>query len=237
MKKLFLILLIFVSPLMGQELPLFKVRQAEIKSLKPKQASKMRIALALFAEVMNNKEFQKDLLALERINEPNAVIPAAEKNKKYKVAKADRNYQLTTRQIIDRIYSGKEFFDSEEADNEADIFWHIRKESYCTGIWLVNRKCGIRGSTPHVFSNPVKTSDNAIFTNSWFIDEIVSGKQDMQDLTEHIGHEWTHKFSFLDTGDEVEKGKFELFPYIFGNLVFKYADQICRNSPAKCKES
>lgn len=234
MKKFLIVVFLIgcAANIYAQDLPTFKVKAQEIKGSNSKQETAMRKALQIFEEIMNDTQFKTDILALERVTDPNAEVADDDYDKKYKVAADDENSKFTTEQIIRRLYSGKEFFDSENKDNEADIFWHTQKRNRCIAFFF---SCNIRGSTLEAASEPPEESDRIIYLNSWFIKEIVNEEQKFYNLVEHISHEWTHKFGFLDTGSEINKGKFILFPYVWGRVVEKHAKKICSSTPSKCK--
>jgi hypothetical protein len=62
----------------------------------------------------------------------------------------------------------------------------------------------VRGSTPNKpgRNGRIREGDYYINTRSWFIDQVVAGDQDIFNLVEHLAHEWSHKFGFIDTGLE-----------------------------------
>lgn len=104
------VLLILLMPvwLIASELPPFKVNVREIKEASALHEADMRKACKLFEKIMNDSEFQKKLLATTF----------------YFHGKKDPNYKLTTAQIADKIYSGKESYEA-DTDHEADIFWEL----------------------------------------------------------------------------------------------------------------
>jgi hypothetical protein len=223
---LFALILLLTNSLFSQELPPFKVVDRGISNATAAQQSDMRQAILIFEQVMNNRKFQKELFNLKRIYDPTEVISNNQKDTKYKIAEDDCNYRFTTEQIVRSLYTGKEFFDRADNDNTADIYWNIMKKK-CRGDDCV------RGKTPHKPLYDSERDNQRINTFSWFINDIVDADQHFSELVGHLAHEWSHKFNFLDTGDEFDEDdkKFDMFSYVFGRIVEKYAEEICGAKP------
>lgn len=182
---------------------------------------------------MNDPQFRRDLWALERVKY-NETIKPAERFKKYKVEPDDVNVDLTTEQIVTNLLNGTEYFDPRDAnrqiiiDNEADITWKILERAYRYRRASGSLSIGIRGSTrnfPAGRNGTILDSDYPIYTHSWFTNSVASGEQDVFNLVEHLSHEWSHKFGFIDTKPGKPKNR-QLFSYVFGRMVEAAAKRV-----------
>lgn len=182
LKYSLLILLLLPVCTFGQELPKFKVNARQILSATAGQKEDMIEALATFEKVMNDKDFQKELL---------------EKKFYFHLTK-DPNHKLTTKEIVTKLYDGKESYQS-DIDHEADIYWQVYDELKCTtvGSGFPRR--------PMIYTRPC----------------LINGG-DIAAMAGHIAHEWTHKFGFID-GNYNGRRRKEMVSYAFGYLVTKHS--------------
>ncbi|MDH3530444.1 MAG: hypothetical protein OEQ28_12845 [Acidobacteriota bacterium] len=116
MKKLSILMLTVALPVLaaGQQFPEFRVNVIEIKGRSYSQTEKMKRAVTIFENVLNDAAFQKELTT--------------------KTFKSDRDDDLvpdpTASRVIEKIYAGRELYNP-EPNNAADIYWYAEK----TGLW------------------------------------------------------------------------------------------------------
>ncbi len=189
LRILVLVLITLPTFAFGQQLPIFQVYTSKVEGLKPEWETKMKLTLSIFEKVMNDKDFQKELGEL----------------KFHSDVDTDPNKNLTTKQIIEKIYAAEEFYNS-ESDNKADIYWIIEKKGK---PWF----------SKHPAIGYGNETEREIYTYSWFLK---SG--DLTEIVGHISHEWTHKIGFVHQFNPHDRRP-ETVPYAFGSLVEKHAQK------------
>lgn len=126
----------------GQRLPKFQVNAKQISGKTAAQEEKMKRALTAFEQIMNDENFQKELLARtfhsDRDDDPNRT--------------------LTTPQVVEKIYAAKEHY-TVDADNKADIYWIIKKRGALAKLF---KGCSVLG-----FGDE---EDKEVYTYSCFLD-------------------------------------------------------------------
>ena len=184
----------FSSFAQGTTLPVFKVTGNRIEGLNATREDKMEQALRIFEKIMNDPAFQKELLSskfkFDVIGDPNA--------------------RFTTKQVVDKIYAGREWY-KDTANNTADINWEVKpkKRPYFT--------------EPEIGIEPQQ--DSTIYTYTWFFDK----SDNLPDLVGQVAHEWLLKLGFEHAFKRhrlIER----TVPFIFGNLVTKYATHYLPNT-------
>lgn len=96
----------------GQSLPRFRVHADSLRAINENDLQKMKAAMSLFEEVMNDTSFRNALLA---------------KTFYFDVA-GDQNKLLSTKEIVDKIFAAREFY-RDSADGVANLFWIIEKKN------------------------------------------------------------------------------------------------------------
>lgn len=169
--------------------PLFRVTGEKIDGQNSIQEEKMKKALQIFEKVMNDTSFQEELKTLVF----------------YFDVEDDPNRNLSTLEIIKKIYDAKEHY-TPEADNNAQIYWKIEKRGFWSGLF---RGCSVIGYG--------EAGEKEITTYTCFYK-----KADLNELTGHIAHEWSHKLGF-DHKKNNHSRRNETVPYAFGYLIRKHA--------------
>ncbi len=95
----------------GQSLPILRVKGDSLKGINNADLAKMKAALRLFEEVMNDTSFQNALLSKSF----------------YFDVPGDQNKLLNTKEIVDKIYGAKEFY-RDTADRVANLVWVIEQK-------------------------------------------------------------------------------------------------------------
>lgn len=182
---LIILVAISITPA-AQTLPTFSVRESQLTTIDTDDREKMLKAMRIFEKVMNDPDFQKELLVQKFLFD----LPA------------DPMRHLTTKQIVDTLYSGKEWYDP-VVDHTADIYWI----------------CNKRKHKPH-FSKAIGyglPTDSTIHTYIFFV-----RNASLSDIANNLAHEWSHKLGFDHKfNDHSERD--QTVPYLFGDLVEKYA--------------
>ena len=195
MRLIKIIIIVTILPFYakGQPLPMFKAHGDSIVGLTAEREQQMKAALHIFELVMNDTAFQRALLNTKFVFDvPN-----------------DPNINLSTLQIVSKIYAGKEFYKPME-DNVANVHWIIVKKR--RPIFTRHPALG-EGAEDGV----------EIFTYTWFFD---SG--DIAEITGHIAHEWSHKIGF-EHAFHPHPGRDDTVPYAFGYLVRDFAKKYISN--------
>lgn len=202
MKLKFLFVIIFSVSIagIGQELSPFKVNRIKVIGKNKAQTEKMKKALTIFEKVMNDDNFKQEL-----------------KTKKFEsdcddkefLCKDDRFKDLTTKQILEKIWAGSETNYQPEENNTADIYWFAENRGVLG--WFGNSGCKIYG-----YGYP---NSKNIHTYTCYLDD---KNTDFTEIVGHIAHEWTHKLGFAHHPDDNPKRK-STVPYTFGNLVAEHA--------------
>jgi len=112
---------------------------------------------------------------------------------------------LSPKQICDTLFSGKEWYDT-DTDHTADIFWECTK-----------RRIRPPFTSTIGYGNP---NDSTINTYIFFV-----RNRKMQDIVGNLAHEWSHKIGFDHRPDNHPERE-RTVPYLFGNLVEKFAKKI-----------
>lgn len=180
--------LIFSIPFLalGQS---FNVSADSINGLNEKRKTTMLMAIEVFKQVMNAPDFKKKLL----------------KKKFYYDRKEDPNKDLTTAEIVNKIFRGEEKF-KKDADFRANIYWIVKECERPKNQKRPALGAGLR-ENPFFF-----------YTNSWFIDD----PKKFNNLVGHLAHEWSHKLGFMHE-EKHHKKRPGTVPYSFGYLVATYA--------------
>jgi hypothetical protein len=172
--------------LRAQNLPHFTVRAVQFSTISDQDRQRMLKAIQVFENVMNDKEFQKALLDTTFLFD----LPD------------DPMRTLTTKQIVDTLYSGKEWYHN-SVDNTADIIWYCTKRK---------RKPPFTTAIGYGLEN-----DSIIHTYIFFLrGTLLSG------IVANLAHEWSHKVGFDHQDKDYDK-RDESVPYLFGNLVERFA--------------
>jgi len=170
----------------AQTLPKFSVREAQLTTIDTDDREKMLKAMKIFEQVINDPDFQKELLTQKFLFDlPN-----------------DPMRHLTTKQIVDTLYSGKEWYDP-VVDNTADIYWICNKRKHKPPF-----------STAIGYGLP---TDSTIHTYIYFV-----RNASLSEIANNLAHEWSHKVGF-DHEFKDHKDRDQTVPYLFGDLVEKYA--------------
>ena len=136
-----MILIGFAKIDFAQDFPLFKVEGTQITGLTPEREAKMVRAMAIFEKVMNDKDFQVELMKFPfEFDVPN-----------------DPNRNLTSAEVTEKLYQGQEHYKSGK-DNTANLHWVIKRKA--RPIFSRHPAIG--------FGNP---GEKEIFTYTWFFDQ------------------------------------------------------------------
>lgn len=169
----------------AQQLPAFYVN-GRLTTIQESDSLKMTRALQVFEIIMNDTAFQRKLLDTTFV---------------FDVA-GDPMRNLTPRQIVDTLFSGREWYHT-TVDHTADITW----------------ECNERESKP-LFSSTIGyglESDSLIRTYIFYVRE-----NSVSAIAGNVAHEWSHKVGF-DHRKRNHSGRDKTVPYIVGNLVKSFA--------------
>ena len=168
-------------------LPVFKVNGINIDDSNQARENKMEQVLQIFEKVMNDADFKKELLSLTFM---------------YDVV-GDVNARLTTRQVVEKIYAGREWY-LDTVNNTADIYWKVKKKAK---PYFDNPKAG--------FEN---TRDSTIYTYTWFFDR----HGNLPEVVGSLAHEWSLQLGF-EHAFKNHRFREKTVPFAFEALVTKYA--------------
>lgn len=175
---------------LGQDqLPVFKVAGLNIDDNNQARVNKMDQALQIFEKVMNDADFKKELLSLTF---------------SYDV-EGDRNARLTNKQVVEKIYAGKEWY-KDTANNTADIYWKIEKKGKPV---FDDLHTGLRSVT-----------DSTIHTYSWFFDK----NKNLPEVVGNLAREWSLQLGF-EYAFKPHRNREKTIPFAFEALVSKYAEK------------
>ena len=170
----------------AQTLSKFHVKAVELITISQEDSLKMIAAINVFEKVMNDCTFQRALL------DTSFLFDLPEDPMRY----------LSTMQIVDSLYSGREWYHT-TADNTANIFWECNrrkhKPPFTTAIGY-----GLE-------------EDSVIRTYIYFV-----RNYDLPSIANNLAHEWSHKVGF-DHQKKDHGGRDQTVPYLFGNLVERFA--------------
>lgn len=174
----------------GQNFPEFKVKALKVDGKESKRTNKMKRALKIFEKVMNDAEFQNEL---QKLN--------------FQSDREDDPFKnLTTQQVLKKIYAAKEHYSSDD-NNTADIYWITKRRSFFSRF----TECSVLG-----YGNEDKSE---IYSYTCFTDN-----NEIEELVGHIAHEWTHKLGFVHAFEDNSKRDYTV-SYSFGNLVTKHSEK------------
>ncbi|MBX0290135.1 hypothetical protein K3G63_06775 [Hymenobacter sp. HSC-4F20] len=132
---------------------------------------RMELIVKAFESVMNDKDFQKELLQQKFVYDVDD----------------DPNKKLTTAEVAEKIYAAVESYTKEgyepKVDNTANIYWDIKRRPH--------RPDGDHATLGYGFSGGY-----TIYTYSWYF----RGK-DIDERVGHLAHEWSHKLGFRHRSD------------------------------------
>lgn len=203
MKLTTLLLCIFVLPVfaVGQGLPRFEVKAKRVEGKTAAQVEKMKRALIIFEQVMNDECFQNELLGSrfysDRDNDP------------YK--------SWSTQQVVKKIYEAAEEHDNSAPNYIADINWIVKGRGFFART-IYDRDCSTIGKFDY-------EKENAIVTYTCFFDD---EDKEFSLIVGHVAHEWTHALGFVHEFDYHPR-RDETVPYTFGYIVSKYAEKYIQN--------
>ena len=198
MNSILLLALLCVLPFLavGQGLPRFDVNVKRIQGKTAAQKEKMKRALNIFEQVMNDESFREELLG-----------------SRFHSDKDDDPFKnWSTQQIVTAIYKAAEEYENSKPNYTADINWIVKGRGFFTRT-ISDRDCSTIGFFDY--------EENAIITYTCFFDD---EEKELSLIVGHVAHEWTHALGFVHKYDDHPR-RDETVPYTFGNLVSKYADK------------
>lgn len=169
---------------------MFKVKLVYGSGFDSDQYKKLEKALAKFENVMNSDQLKNKILSF-----------TCSLGNRF-----EDNLGLNNQQVFEKLYAGKEFYDS-EIDYTADLYLYRVKKN--KPLIRKNRAIG--------FGNP---GENEIYTYSWWLDDATDSE-----YAGHIAHEWAHKIGFDHSFNNTNTRDFSV-PYAFGNIVEELAKLI-----------
>jgi hypothetical protein len=185
---LFILTSVTFSTSYSQNLPVFYVKAERLTTPDDGDKQKMLESLAIFQQVMNDKDFQRSLLDTTFLFD----LPY------------DSMRTLTTKQIVDTLFSGKEWF-RPYVDHTANINWECNQRKHKPPL-----------TTTIGYGNE---SDSIFHTYIFYI-----RNNEISDIVNNLAHEWSHKIGF-DHQKRNHPGRENTVPYLFGNLVERFVER------------
>jgi hypothetical protein len=180
----------------GQQLPKFQVAATDLTAKTATQEEKMRRALAVFEQVMNDECFQKELVTL-----------------KFHSDSSDDPYRnLSTRQAVEKIYEAKEHY-TLSADNRADIYWAVEKRNRLARLF---KGCSVGYGYP---------KDKEFYTYSCFLDDEGTDLSDIAGHIAHEWSHKLGFVHQLDDHDKRDDTVPYAFGYLVRDHAKKYVGQ------------